>query len=171
MHWITLIATQCQANTMAKYNMGICPVIKMSKDLSVFNELKGNRAKNKSHIKRLAEAISLDVEATAYHPLLVNEHMQIIDGQHRLKALEMLKLPAYYIQVKGLGLADAQALNQLSKQWAPIDYARSFSDLGNKNYTHYLDFKKQYELNQLLVDFNNIPEELQEEFMASIRKK
>ena len=33
------------------------------------------------------------------------------------------------------------------------------------------EYQKQYELNQLLVDFNNIPEELQEEFMASIRKK
>jgi 5'-3' exonuclease len=29
---------------------------------------------------------------------------------------------------------------------------------------------KQYELNKLLVDFKNIPEELQEEFIASIRK-
>ena len=33
------------------------------------------------------------------------------------------------------------------------------------------EYQKQYKLNQLLVDFNNIPEELQEEFMASIRKK
>jgi 5'-3' exonuclease len=33
------------------------------------------------------------------------------------------------------------------------------------------EYQKQYELNKLLVDFNNIPEELQEEFMASIRKK
>jgi len=32
-------------------------------------------------------------------------------------------------------------------------------------------YQKQYELNKLLVDFNNIPHELQSEFIASIRKK
>jgi len=33
------------------------------------------------------------------------------------------------------------------------------------------EYQKQYELNQLLVDFNNIPDYLQSEFMASIRNK
>lgn len=33
------------------------------------------------------------------------------------------------------------------------------------------EYQKQYKLNQLLVNFDNIPQELQEEFIASIQKK
>lgn len=123
------------------------PEIKMSKDLEIFVELAGNRPVNKAHIKSLAEAISLDTETVKFHPLLVNEKMEVIDGQHRIEALKMLKIPAYYIQVKGLRLIDAQRLNKLSKQWSPMDYALSFSDLGNVNYDAYLEFKKEYKLN------------------------
>ena len=127
--------------------MDDCPVIKKSNDLSIFKELKGNRVVNKAHVKRLAETISTDVDKTKYHPLLVNENMEVIDGQHRLEAFEMLKIPAYYIQEAGLKLDDAQTLNKLAKPWAPIDYARSYADLGNNNYQHYLDFKDEYKLN------------------------
>jgi hypothetical protein len=33
------------------------------------------------------------------------------------------------------------------------------------------DYYKQYELNKKLVDFNNIPQELVDEFMVLINKK
>jgi hypothetical protein len=32
------------------------------------------------------------------------------------------------------------------------------------------DYYKQYELNKKIVDFNNIPQELVDEFMESIKK-
>jgi hypothetical protein len=31
------------------------------------------------------------------------------------------------------------------------------------------EYQKQYELNQLLVDFSKIPQELQKEFISSLR--
>ena len=156
---------------MSKYEMETPPVIKMTKDLSIFKELKGNRATNKAHIKRLAEAISLDVVNTKYHPLLVNEKMQLIDGQHRVEAFKMLKIPAYYIVAEGLGLADAQSLNQLSKQWSPTDYARSFSDRGNKSYAIYLEFKEEYGLNHdILMRYINLEPLTTEMFRRGLLK-
>ena len=47
-----------------------------------------------------------------------------------------------------------------------IDDPEFFQKKINENPEHI----KQYELNKLLVDFKNIPEELQKEFIASIRK-
>ena len=37
-------------------------------------------------------------------PILVNEKMEVIDGQHRLQAQKELNLPTYYIKNKGYDL-------------------------------------------------------------------
>ena len=123
------------------------PVIQKSTDASIFTTLSGNRRINRAHVKRLEEAISEDAKVTLYNPILVNEKFEVIDGQHRLEAIKKLNLPTYYIQVNGLKLNNAQALNKLSKPWSPVDYAKSYSDLGNGNYSVYLALKEEFGLN------------------------
>lgn len=121
--------------------------IQVSDDYTIFKRIAGNREPNKTHVRRLKEAIESDTSCIKYNPILINEKMQIIDGQHRLEAIKELSLPVYYIQEPKLNLENVQSLNSLSKTWTPNDYAYSYSELGNKNYDTYLEFKKRFDIN------------------------
>lgn len=116
-------------------------------DYSVLKRVEGNRGHSKPHIKRLVDAISKDAGCIKYNPILINEKNEVIDGQHRLEAIKELGLPVYAIQENGLTLENVQALNANTKVWSPMDYAKSFSELGNHNYADYINFKKHYKLN------------------------
>jgi len=121
--------------------------IKHTEDYSLFTRIKGNRGLNKSHIGRLVQAISQNAKSIKYTPIVVNERNQVIDGQHRLEASKFLNLPVYYIQEPGLGLSDVQGLNSMSKAWTPMDFARSYAEIGKIDYKIYIEFKKKYKLN------------------------
>lgn len=123
-------------------------------DHSIFSYLRGNRDISKSHVKWLTSEIKKDANILRYNPLLVNEKLEVIDGQHRLEAAKIVDTPVWFIIEKGLTLKDAQALNQGSKPWSPLSYAMSHSKLGNKNYDVYLAFRKEFGLNHdVLVRF------------------
>ena len=65
-------------------------------DLSIFKQIDGNRVPNLQHIKRLADSIR--VYGMKCNPILVNERMEVIDGQHRLMAAKEVKSFVYYIK-------------------------------------------------------------------------
>ena len=117
------------------------PVIEATEDYSIFKKIDGNRRENDSHVKKLKQSIALDPKTIFLSPILVNEKYEIIDGQHRLKAISQLGLPVYYIRHKGLDLDTVQKLNSNAKQWQPIDYAKAYMQKGNKNYAYYVDAK------------------------------
>lgn len=125
--------------------------IQSTQDYTLFKRIKGNREVSKPHVKRLLEAIKDDPQAITYNPIIVNEQMQVIDGQHRLKAIEKLELPVYFVKVDDLGLATVQKLNSLSKMWSPMDYARSFAENGKEDYRIYIDFKNKFKFNHDVV--------------------
>lgn len=128
--------------------------IQSTRDYTLFKSIDGNRRINKQHVKSLTEALAEKAHLIALNPILVTEDFGIADGQHRFEAIKQLGQPVYYIQAKDLDLQDVQSLNASSKNWTPIDFAISFSDLGNKNYKLYLDFKKEFGLNHdVLLDF------------------
>lgn len=121
--------------------------IEKTEDYTLFKKINGNRALNKSHISRLIQSISQNAESIKYTPIVVNEDYEIIDGQHRLEAIKKLNLPVYYIMHEGLGLMNVQGLNSMSKSWTPMDFARSYAEIGNKHYKTYIEFKQKYKLN------------------------
>lgn len=116
--------------------------IRSTTDYSAFKRITGNRIVRPSHVKRLKLAIEKNPDTIKYNPILVNEQMEIIDGQHRYEACKALELPIYYVVVDGLKLGDVQMLNSVAKTWQPIDYAQAFSELGNENYKYYLEIKR-----------------------------
>lgn len=120
--------------------------IRQSQDYDSFNTVLGNRTVRPAHVKKLRTAIEKDPESIKYNPILVNERMEVIDGQHRKAAIEALGLPVYYVTVPGLQLEDVQKLNSVAKQWQPIDYAKAFEQLGNENYSYYVEIKSKPEL-------------------------
>lgn len=123
-----------------------------------FKTITGNRTLNKGHVKKLKIAIDANPQITEYNPILVNENMEIIDGQHRKQAIAELGLPVHYIQVPGLTLEDVQALNSNKKSWTPMDYAKAYSINGNENYSFYLVHKAEFGFNHdITVQYAGFP--------------
>ena len=108
---------------------------------SIFKPLGGNRDVNESHVNRLIKSMQQKV---LFSPIIVNDKMQVIDGQHRLSALTKLKKPVNFIVVKGYGLSEVQQLNMNSKNWNSDDYMNGYCDLGKEDYIIYRDFKNKY---------------------------
>lgn len=119
-------------------------------DYSIFSKLSGNRELNKNHVRRLTKVIATNPEFTKKSPIIVNQNMSIIDGQHRVAAFELVKekegtaYPIFFIVQSGATLRDARNLNVGSKPWGPIDYARVYALEGDVNYKTYLEFASRF---------------------------
>ena len=111
-------------------------------DLSIFTQIDGNRVPNLQHIKRLAHSIR--VYGMKCNPILVNERMQVIDGQHRLMAAKEAGSFVYYIVVDGYSLNEVHTLNLNQKNWTKKDYMDGYANMG---ITSYVKLKKFIELN------------------------
>lgn len=106
-----------------------------------FKILGGNRVISRAHIKHIKASM---VEKSIPVPIIVNEHFEIIDGQHRFSAAEELKKPVHYLRIPGLNLSDVQRLNSNSKNWTMNDYLQSYLDLGKKHYRVYAEFMEEF---------------------------
>jgi hypothetical protein len=114
-----------------------------TKDYDCFSYVGGNRTVNKLHVERLKKSFR---EHYLFTCIIVNENMQIIDGQHRYQACKDLKLPLNYIVMDGYGLKEVQTLNVNSKNWTSDDYMNGYCDLNYEDYLIYRDFKSKYKL-------------------------
>jgi len=79
-----------------------------------------------------------------FSPILVNEKMEIIDGQHRFNACRDLNLPVYYTVVKGYGLEEVKILNTHMKNWQKKDYLDAYCDLKHPEYLKFREFMTSY---------------------------
>ena len=86
---------------------------------SLFKTLNGNRDVNQLHLTRLKESMKKNHLTTI---IMVNEKLEIIDGQHRFLISQELKLPINYIISKNYGLNEVQILNANMKNWQTVDY-------------------------------------------------
>jgi hypothetical protein len=117
-----------------------------STNYGLFETQSGNRKLNDANFKRLKKSINeKDGGTNLLHasPIIVNENMEIIDGQHRFWAAKELGLEVYYIVVRGCGLEETRILNQVSKKWDADDFLNAYCELGNENYEDYKTFKDE----------------------------
>lgn len=96
-------------------------------DYSQFKYIDSNRSVNKRHVQELIESFTSFPDLIPKNPILVNEKMEIIDGQHRLQAASTLRIPVYYIVAKGTSVEDAQMMNATQRSWSIVDFARSYA--------------------------------------------
>lgn len=117
--------------------------MKYTSDYSVFKFIQGNRNIVESHVKEIIKSIN----SIGYIPIpiVVNEDMEIVEGQHRFEALKRLNLPIPYIIVLGATREEIIALNTSSRKWGTADYISSFASDNIPSYQR---------LKQLLHDFN-----------------
>ena len=113
----------------------------MTNDYSIFNAIKGNRPLNQLHKKRLMESMSVQ---HLQCPIIVNKHMDVIDGQHRLESQRELSLPVYYIMMEEYGIEETHRLNSNSSDWKTSDFMEAYALEGIKDYIIYKEFYKEY---------------------------
>lgn len=112
--------------------------VRLTNDLTVFKEIMGNRPPNPQHVSRLAS--SIERNGLLQNPILVNENMEVIDGQHRLLAAKKSDSSIYYIIVKGYTLDQVQILNLNQKNWSKKDFMEGYADMGKKPYIKLRNF-------------------------------
>lgn len=111
-------------------------------DYKKFKRLVGNRKIDQAKIKKIIKSI----KEVGYimSPLIVNEKMEIIDGQHRLEALIQLGMPVDFIIVDGAGVNECIALNINQTSWTLIDYIESYAETGSVSYMYLLQLIRAY---------------------------
>jgi len=123
-----------------KYNQHPTLRVYTTKDYSIFKKSEGNRPVNLAHVNRLIK--SYELYGWLNSPLIVNEKMEVVDGQHRLAAAKKMKQPIgiTFIIVQGYKLKQVQALNLMRSNWTNKDYLNSYADQGLKDYVKLRDF-------------------------------
>lgn len=112
-------------------------------DLSIFKQIGGNRVPNPQHIKRLKTSIIQN--GMLCNPILVNEKMEIIDGQHRLLASKDAKSFIYYIILKDYSLSEVHTLNLNQKNWTKKDFMDGYANMGIESYIKLKQFVEKNE--------------------------
>lgn len=111
-------------------------------EYDVFNTLQGNRDVLAGRVSKIIKSIKAN--GYIFNPIIVNENMEVIDGQGRLEALKILNMPVDYIIVDGLRIKDCIALNIYQTKWNTMDYINSFADMGNINYSYIRHLCKRF---------------------------
>lgn len=111
-----------------------------SNDYSIFKRLKGNR--DLTSMKKIMD--SINEIGYINNPIMVNENLEIIDGQNRFETLKQLEMPIQFFIVEHADIKTARKLNLGRTNWKPIDYVKSYAEEGNLSYQFILKLMDEY---------------------------
>ncbi|MDK9870042.1 ParB N-terminal domain-containing protein [Staphylococcus equorum] len=78
-------------------------------------------------------------------PVIVNEHMVVIDGQHRVEHARKAGVPVEYIIKNGLGEHDIVRMNTTQRAWSLLNFIESYANQGSDEYVALLNLiNKKY---------------------------
>lgn len=118
----------------------------MTEDMDVFQKMPGNRGINEAHVKQLIKQFTEQGNLIDDFPIIVNERLEVIDGQHRVEAFEILEWPVVFEVRQGLNIEQVRTINSAQKNWGWHDYAVSHADLGNDNYVRFLNLYQHFDV-------------------------
>jgi len=119
--------------------------ITVTNEYNQFRFVKGNRPLNDLHLSRLRKSMK---ENFLPIPIIVNERMEIVDGQHRFTICKELNLPVHYIAGQNWNIDEIRQINSVQKGWNYTDFIKSYMDLekGVGPYTTLDWFIKSYDI-------------------------
>jgi len=117
-------------------------IVYETSDYGVFKKMIGNRSVNNRQVKKIIKSIG--EVGVLPQPILVNEKMEVVDGQNRLEAFKRLDKSVLYIVKPGLGVKDCIQMNMNNTKWTVNDYIDCFADLGNENYIKLKQLAEMY---------------------------
>lgn len=104
-----------------------------------------NRPISGAHVKNLMYSIQ-EKDLSFENPILVNKKFEIIDGQHRFKALVALNKVIRYKIVDSYEARDLILLNQNVKRWAAPDFIYYYAKTGLEDYIRLVEDVEFYRL-------------------------
>jgi len=107
----------------------------------LFKIMEDNRDLNDLHVKRLVQSFQ---EQHLVCPIIVNEKLQVIDGQHRLQASKETGVPVYYMMIAGYGIKQVQILNTNQKDWNQMDFLHMWCAKGKPAYLEVQKFMNDF---------------------------
>ena len=107
-------------------------------DYSKFALLEQNRDTDERSVNDLVVSIK---KKGQLQPLIVNDIYQVIDGQHRLKACEILGVPVSYLISNKATIKDVVLINNTQKSWRMLDYLKTFSHKSHPSHAEYVKIK------------------------------
>lgn len=125
--------------------------IKSTYNYDMFKKLEGNRSVSVSRINKIKNSIMKVGYITS--PILVNENMEIIDGQGRYEALKELRLPVEYIVHPGISIRECIAMNVYQTNWVLQDYIKSYAEKGVPSYVLLYKLMREFPLIKRLETF------------------
>lgn len=117
-------------------------MIKKTDNYQEFKYRDDNREIKNKHVHDLAKSIK-EKNYLELFPIIVNEKMEVIDGQHRLKAAELAEVPIYYRVVADWQPSDMLRINSNSKTWKSEDVLNFYSEHGYKEYIKFKRFMQE----------------------------
>lgn len=107
-----------------------------------FKILDGNREVRQQRVN----AIEKSVKNVGWirNPILVNEKMEIIDGQGRFEVLKKLGYPIEFIIDDGIGIKECRSMNIKQTNWTSRDFIDSYAELSNTNYMFLKNLIEQF---------------------------
>ena len=111
---------------------------------SQFKSINGNRLLNELKIKRIINEIQNGLDMLKYYPIVVDENMNVIDGQHRLYIARKLKVNVYYIISRKVELVGIAKINSNTEKWSNDDFINCYIVNGSKDYEKLRDFREEY---------------------------
>jgi len=110
-----------------------------------FKSITANREVNNGHVNKLVKAIGKK-NLLHLNPILCNEKMEVIDGQHRLEAARILKLPIWYNMDSNVSEDDIASINSNSKNWSQLDYINYYTIKKKPGFDKLSSFMSEYPL-------------------------
>jgi hypothetical protein len=128
----------------------------------MFRSLSGNRVVNPFNVRLIVDSIKSHGYLSSV--VIVNENMEVIDGQHRINAAKEAGMPVLYAISQGYGVHEVQVLNSNAKNWTRKDYLSSYCELGLEPYIKLKAFWEMYPMLNLtsvlnilaLTDISNV---------------
>lgn len=131
--------------------------VEFTKNYGAFKRLDGNRMVSRARVDKIKKSIQKVGYVT--NPIVVNEKMEVIDGQGRLQALMEMDIPVAYIVVNGIGIEECRAMNERQTNWQTVDFIDSYAESGIWSYTVLRDAYLKHErlgLNVVISSFTGL---------------
>lgn len=80
-------------------------------------------------------------------PIVVNEKMEVMDGQHRIRIAGQLGITVPYIVEFGFGKQEFLSINTTPKNWNLLDYVKSHAMEGIQEYIDFKELIENYNVN------------------------
>ena len=120
-------------------SMKVVSSVYETKDYSIFKELEDNRDITKARVEKLVASFS---EKEILNPIVVNEKMEIVDGQGRYEALKRLGRSIKFLVSPGATIEDCRRMNAYNQKWTNMEFVKSFASSGDVNYINLMECRK-----------------------------